>query len=54
MKQWLTCCSRGTLIFLLTTILLLTTSAAWAQATAELSGRFAMRAAPCCRASPSP
>ena len=38
MKQWLTCCSRGILIFLLTTILLLTTSAAWAQATAQMSG----------------
>ena len=38
MKQWLTCCSRGILIFLLTTILLLTASAAWAQATAQLNG----------------
>src|SRR5437667_7076951 len=32
MKMWLTCCSRGTLI------LLLTASAAWAQATAQMSG----------------
>src|SRR5438309_2612642 len=32
MKMWLTCCSRGTLI------LLLTAGAAWAQATAQLSG----------------
>src|SRR5437773_6939575 len=32
MKMWLTCCSRGTLI------ILLTASAAWAQATAQMSG----------------
>src|SRR5258706_9079675 len=32
MKMWLTCCSRGILI------LLLTASAAWAQATAQMSG----------------
>ena len=32
MNMWLTCCSRGTLI------LLLTASAAWAQATAQLGG----------------
>ena len=32
MKMWLTCCSRGTLI------LLLMASAAWAQATAQMSG----------------
>ena len=32
MRMWLTCCSRGTLI------LLLTASAAWAQATAQMNG----------------
>ena len=32
MKMWLTCCSRGSLI------ILLTASAAWAQATAQMSG----------------
>src|SRR5438105_15152391 len=32
MKLWVTCCSRGILI------LLLTASAAWAQATAQMSG----------------
>jgi hypothetical protein len=32
MKMWLTCCSRGTLI------ILLAASAAWAQATAQMSG----------------
>ena len=34
MKTWLTCCSRG----IVPLILLLTASAAWAQATAQLSG----------------
>ena len=35
MQRRVACCSRGALILLLT---LLTTGAAWAQATAELSG----------------
>ena len=35
MHRCVTCCSRGALILLLT---LLTTGAAWAQATAQLSG----------------
>ena len=40
MQRCVTCCSRGALILLLT---LLTTGAAWAQATAQLSGHRARR-----------
>jgi hypothetical protein len=47
MKMWLTCCSRGTLI------ILLTASAAWAQATAQMSGAVRDESGAVLPASPS-
>jgi hypothetical protein len=38
MKMWLACCTRGSLILLLTASAVLTASGVWAQGTAQLSG----------------